>query len=520
LATALSVFAEPLVEGARVLVVGPPSEELAGRLHELGAGSVHGYDPTAGELDVRDGAFDFAIVPDLGRVGDPAAAVRRLRRLVGSRGAILAMGRALTSPDSGDDGERDAPFPELVPAVSGYAQLYDVFALQFEHVAMTGVLPFSGVVFAELGAEEPAVSVDTRLVDDRAPGVFVVFASANAEGPAVEPYAIVQVPHDDAPRVEPSAPDAGLVAALAAEQLRASTLAAQLEEANTRAELVRTEASRRGHDRTVQMTSERDAIIARATELESLASAQQQAIATLERRLEGAERHILERDDLNAALQGEIDALRREGVELSAPDPEALDELVARAQRAESALALNVADLAHVAEAHARETALLEAQLRERARLIAGMEKELARREHLVRELVAALEEAREGGGNGVRFEEARAETAADPEELGRLHRKIDELAMEVARRDGELVAREWKLAEIQAAPAPPPATPPPAGDARDVREEIDALRQALTQEHAARIAAESGEELARARAELARQAALLEQIRNAPKAS
>jgi multidrug resistance efflux pump len=45
-------------------------------------------------------------------------------------------------------------------------------------------------------------------------------------------------------------------------------------------------------------------------------------------------------------------------------------------------------------------------------------------------------------------------------------------------------------------------------------RDELDALRQALTQEHAARVAAESGEELSRARAELARQAALLEQIK------
>ena len=42
---------------------------------------------------------------------------------------------------------------------------------------------------------------------------------------------------------------------------------------------------------------------------------------------------------------------------------------------------------------------------------------------------------------------------------------------------------------------------------------ELNALRQALTQEHDARMAIESGEELARARADLARQAVLLEQL-------
>jgi chromosome segregation ATPase len=256
------------------------------------------------------------------------------------------------------------------------------------------------------------------------------------------------------------------------------------------------------------MVAERDAILARATELEELCAAQQQAMGALERRLESAERQLLDRDDRTAALQGELDSIRREGEELSAgPSEEEIAELLARADHAESALALHVADLAHVAEAHASETAALEAQLRERARVIAEMEKELGRREQLVRELVTTLEEAREGGA-GPRFEEVRV----DGEEIARLRRKIDELAMEVARRDGELVAREWRLAELEARAKPSP----PAGSSS----ELDALRQALAQEHAARVAAESGEELTRARAELARQSALLDQMRNASKAS
>ena len=89
----------------------------------------------------------------------------------------------------------DALFPELSPPVVEYAELYDLFALQFESVTMTGVLPFAGVVFAELGAgDDLAVSVDTRLVDPEPPSVFVV--TAGREAALLDPYAIVQVARD------------------------------------------------------------------------------------------------------------------------------------------------------------------------------------------------------------------------------------------------------------------------------------------------------------------------------------
>ena len=168
------------------------------------------------------------------------------------------------------------------------------------------------------------------------------------------------------------------------------------------------------------------------------------------------------------------------------------------------------------------------------------MENELARREQLVRELVASLEEARDNTGVPVTFEAAPAAPGVAPEDVVRLRRKLDALALEVARREGELAAQAWRITELEndkrelvasaraAAPSrQPPPTPPlvvePASATRPgeverelaaARDELDALRQALTQEHAARVAAESGEELARARAELARQGAVLEQMR------
>jgi len=62
--------------------------------------------------------------------------------------------------------------------------------------------------------------------------------------------------------------------------------------------------------------------------------------------------------------------------------------------------------------------------------------------------------------------------------------------------------------------PVPAPDVPPAQdGRLKQALEELDALRQAMAQEHAARVNAESSEELALAKAEIQRQAALLEEL-------
>jgi hypothetical protein len=556
---ALSVYVEPLVADARIAVIGDGELGLDARLLELGARTVHLFDPdpervarTADEVprgvsvrmlrddfDVRDGAFDLVIIPDIALLPDPSGAIVRLRRVVDARGAVVAMGRARTA-----NGE-DTIFPELAPAVVEYAELYDLFALQFESVTMTGVLPFAGVVFAELGAgDDLPVSVDTRLVDPEPPGVFVVVAGREAA--SLDPYAIVQVARDvhdsdvidtvaigipiPVPEVDPRAHEAA--AAFAAMQLKAELLATQLDEHRARLASM----DRRGAEQAArfeQLAVERDAAMTRASELEGILAAAREALGLLERRLVAAEQGMLERDDQIAALNAELDARTNDREELTTEkiDPAVLAEIVARAERAETSLALHVADLAQLSEAQAAETASLEEQLRDRARVIAAIEKELGRREQLVRELVASLEEARESAGGASPFQAAPVVPGVAPEEVARLRRKLDDLALEVARREGELVAQAWRITELEnekarlaARPAPaPPAVAMRTDAGRDVdverelartRDEVDALRQALTQEHAARIAAESGEELSRARAELARQAALLEQIK------
>ena len=113
---ALSVYVDPLVADARVAVVGDGELGLHERLLELGARTVHLYDPDPervariedrvprgvsvrmlrDEFDVRDGAFDLVVIPDIGILPDAAAAIVRLRRVVDPRGAVVAMGRART----------------------------------------------------------------------------------------------------------------------------------------------------------------------------------------------------------------------------------------------------------------------------------------------------------------------------------------------------------------------------------------------------------------------------------------
>ena len=431
----------------------------------------------------------------------------------------------------------------LAPSSFEYAELYDLFALRFEHVAMTGVLPFGGVVFAELGgAEDVAVSVDTRLADGEAPSVFVVVAGR--EPPSLDPYAIVQTAPVD------EAPPSGAEAAFAAAQLPAELLAAQLDEQRARvvaaesrggeggARLVRAveehkvelsllrDELARAETAVARVVLERDAVGLRAAELEAAFVQLQGRALLVERRLAAAEQGLLERDDAIAALNAELDTRAAADADAPAFDPAALSALVARAERAEAALGAHAEDLAKVGSAHAEETEALEAQLQQRARLVAELEKEIVRRDQMVRELVAALEELRDGHVPAP----PPAMPSADPEEIARLRRKADELALEVARRESELVAQGWLVQEVRAVSraaedatrgpvtlASPPSERdgdgPPADVLARALDEVVALRQALTQEHAARVAAESGEELERARAEVARQAVLLEQL-------
>src|SRR5580692_6380012 len=116
----LSAYLEPLVRGRRVAILGDATIGLADELSQRGARLLHVYDPDsarvaealaraapgrphqvayavlAGDLGVRDGAFDVVIVPDLSLFTDPADAIRRARRLVPASGVAV-----FVSPNTG-----------------------------------------------------------------------------------------------------------------------------------------------------------------------------------------------------------------------------------------------------------------------------------------------------------------------------------------------------------------------------------------------------------------------------------
>ena len=108
-------------------------------------------------------------------------------------------------------------------------------------------------------------------------------------------------------------------------------------------------------------------------------------------------------------------------------------------------------------------------------------------------------------------------------EENARLRAQLDSLALDLARREGEAQATAWqvtelerRLAQVAESPGAGPSGQPGLATDRQLAQALDqveALRSALAQEHAARGRAESGEELARAHAEIQRQAVLMEQL-------
>lgn len=446
---ALAIYAEALVARGVIAVLGDASAGVGELLVRLGARAVYLWDPdrqrALAQADIssrgvtvrplvredlvrRD--FDLVIVPDLGIFGDPAALLSDVRRMVGEEGAALVA----------------APNREVAGAGAAtafdYYELFDVVAQEFDYVRMIAQLPFRGVTLAELGDDADTaagVSVDTQLGEEAtAPDVFVALASQRDV--RLDSYSIVQLPAS--PGDEPSSPgvaatvvepDAGLIEELNALRERADAAGA----------------------------------------LEAALAERTRQANVLAHQLEEAQ---------SAAQAGRLAAA------------EELDELIGRVDRAERKAAELQGELSHV-ETHSADHAGLEETLRERARVIRGLEDELARRDRLVRELAGALEDA---AGTAPH---AAAAPDTDPEELARLRERLDALALDLARREGEARAAAWTLEELQGrlalaerVAARPPAPGDPAAGARlaVALDELDALRLALVQEHAARLEAES----------------------------
>jgi hypothetical protein len=499
---ALAIYAEPLAAGRRVLVFADPTTGLLERLQDLGAETVVLLTADDDLDDLVGARFDLAIVTDLAAFADPAALLASLRVLLGESGAALV---AATKPDPGEDSDGEP---------LDYYALFDLVAGEFAHVRMIAQLAFHGIALAEVGDqdESPAVTVDTQLADvDRAPQAFVALASQH--GTRLDPYAIVELP----------APEWHARDVRELDEVRGL-----LEEKRAQLDLTRSDL----HETTAALEESRARLDAMRAQLDQRTEALV-ALRTQVARSVELERELVFRTRQLAELSSEIEATRL-AAEVGRVALAQADELTRRAERAERARAQVEPELARLLEAQAAELLVFEQALRERGQTIRSLEAEVARRERLVRELVGALDEHA-----GVRAEErpvslptpaasaipddgASGVEAALSIENARLRQRLDALAQEVARREGEAHATSWAIVELQrklaAATAPRPPAPHIAAQAeappreRDaVLDEVDALRHALTQEHEARVRAESREE--RAREELSRQAELLEQL-------
>ncbi len=340
-------------------------------------------------------------------------------------------------------GENGAALVASAADAIDYYELFDLVAREFVDVRMIAQVPFHGVTLAELGTEDesPAVSVDTQLVGEaREPDVFVALASQR--GASLDPYAIVGLPAPEAEAVVDTRALEAAGALLAQEQLRSAAFEAEM-----------------------------DALRAQATQAAERA-------AQLERELAGRARQLAE-------LSSEVEE-RRAAADAGRIAAAQVEELARRADRAEQAFSRLEPELARVTEGHSEELAQVEAALRDRAQAIRLLEEEVARRERMVHELVGALEERPVEPPPdlaGVPSEEPVADDSA-------LRERLDALALELARREGEAQAAGWTIAELERRLAEGGTHEQPKLAA--ALDELDALRRAFAQEHEQRLRAEA----------------------------
>ena len=495
---ALAAYVEPLAVGRRVAIIGDASLGLGARIAELGARSVHLWDPNADRagreadlappgLIVRplprrgpfpDGGnesqsvFDLVVIPDLELFDDADDLLARVRGLVGDDGAVL-----VCAPNR--DGDEDS-------AAFDYYELFDLVASQFDDVTMIAQLPFHGVALAELveegEGESPAVTVDTQLAGaNRIPEAFVALGSQR--GVRLDPYAIVELPQHPLATEE-------------AEEVE--TMRMTLAQAGVRA---------------AGLEEEVDALRARLADLEKGA----RAAVRLEEALRDRSSRVAELESALAARSGDVLELSQEVQRLRANAQSEralaaeLEELMVRTERAERALASSEPDQARAAEVHAIELARYEEGLRDRAHAMRALEAELVRRERMVHELIDTIDETGRSASVGptnsgfYREREAPPEDAALVEVNAELRQKLDALALDLARREGEAHASAWAIAELErrletedrkAAPevprTPDSEDPEVKRHLASALDELDVLRRALAQEHEARMRAES----------------------------
>jgi hypothetical protein len=521
-ALVLGVYGEELAHGARTAVFGDATLGVAEELSLRGARLVHVYDtdaarvaeanarshdrsiffaqlPEGGDVGVRDGAFEFVVVPDLSLYADPAAIVALARRLVSPLGAVL-----IASPNA------DAKAPLLRVAHShralGYYELYEAIAGHFASVRMIGQAPFVGYAVAELSVEDPEPTIDSSLAESEGKEPDWFLALASDRNLRLDAFALIELPPQVLANVAVGEANDNVLAGTALETAGGSgTVLINILEAEREAALESLrqqeqalDAERIRADRALQELSaareEVDLLRERCRSLDERASELDARVSDVEARRSTAEAH-LEKTRLDPEPANLRERVRAAEERLRASEERALsaearlraaderarvsEERVRvseerarsteeRARKLEAA-ALRAAQENEAAQELEAESAKLEAQLRERGREIQELRAEVDRRDKLVRELVmtnfpahpspsaSATENGSEASANG--FADKGAPSSGETEISGGGHApalvadlsaRLDRLASDAARREADLVGARWRIAQLE----------------------------------------------------------------------
>jgi SAM-dependent methyltransferase len=495
------VYAEELAHGARTAIFGSATVGLAQELARRGARLVHVYDPDparvaeatarsrdrsifyaplpeGGDVGVRDGAFDFVVVPDLSIFSDPAAIVAVVRRVVSPLGAAL-----IASPNA----DAKAPLLRVAGAEKalGYYELYEAIATHFASVRMIGQAPFVGYAVAELSVEDPEPTIDSSLAESegKEPDWFLALASDRPL--RLDPFALIELPvepfsaaarheGDDAvlsvplPEAASSGPASGTVLinileaereaaleslrqqeqALSAERFRADRAVQELASAREEIELLRERCGALG-ERLGDEEAQRSLLLVKLDRVEH-----DPELTALRERLRMSEERLRSSEE---RVQASEERLRSSEERLRSSEERLRSSEERLRMSQERALALETAVQA-AGDERDGELTNLETQLRDRGREIQELRAEVDRRDKLVRELVMTNfpPHASVGSGKNGSDEVANGETPsarAAPQNdaaVADLSARLDRLASDAARREADLVGAKWRIAQLE----------------------------------------------------------------------
>jgi hypothetical protein len=326
------------------------------------------------------------------------------------------MGAALIASPNTEASRPLIPVPSPRAAL-GYYELYEAVAEHFTAVRMIGQAPFVGYAIAEFSVEDPEPTIDSSLAEAEGKEPDWFWALASDRNVRLEPFALIELPPSAAApsdqlelqlrpmHAEPHATETGGEGTVLADILEAEREAA-IESLRQQEQAVKEERFRAEH-------AARDLVAAR------------EELVLLRERCETLKGALEEEEARRAAVEIDVEKARVGAGELR-------DKLRALEASAKS-----------VDDERERDVARLEAQLIDRGHEVQSLKSEVERRDLLVRELVANV---------AAQASEPFPEPAAsDPNgTVADLSARLDRLAGEAARREADLVASKWKIAQLE----------------------------------------------------------------------